>query len=109
MTEKPLCNWTTVAKSVNASFDTLDSSIIITLDLGTSTFEFKLYRILYFTKILVFYFKYLTVFHFFITTIMEGVNKPDENMTMVQLPEGNDDVSGCGMRPAPFDYSFDLT
>lgn len=49
---------------------------------------------------------------------MEGVNKPDENMTinkpdenmaMVQLPEGNDDVSGCGMRPAPFDYSFDLT
>lgn len=40
---------------------------------------------------------------------MEGVNKPDENMTMVELPEGNDDVSGCGMRPAPFDYSFDLT
>lgn len=40
---------------------------------------------------------------------MEGINNPDENMTMVQLPDENDDVSGCGMRRALFDYSFDLT
>lgn len=104
-----LYNQTTVADLVNASSDTLDSTTIITLDLNTSTFEFKLYRILYSTRILVFYFTYLTVFHFFITITMEGVNKPDENMTMVQLPDGNDDGSGCGMRRALFDYSFDLT
>lgn len=37
---------------------------------------------------------------------MEGVNKPDENMKMVQLPDGTDDGSGCGMGQALFDHSF---
>lgn len=105
-----LCNWTTVAEFVNASSDTLDTSTlistIITLDLHTSTFEFKLYRILYSNRILIFIFTYLIVFHFFITTTMEGVNKPDEKMKMVQLPDGTDDGSGCGMGRALFDHSF---